>query len=182
MKARKTAPPLAEDRQAVRRDRGTRYALAAGALAFGLQALSPAAKPPVQPIPFSHKQHVVTVACSVCHATAATAERAGLPAASHCMLCHENVKQDSPAIRKLAGYQKENKPVPWVRVYRVPDFVFFSHAMHLAAKVECAACHGPVEQRAVLVQEVPTTMKACVECHRTRGASIACNLCHELGQ
>src|SRR5438046_1109610 len=95
--------------------------LAAGVLTFALFA-----GPAAQPIPFSHKQHAATVACNICHTTATTAERAGLPAASQCMLCHQNVKQDSPSIRKLAGYLKESKPIPWVRVYRVRDFVFFS--------------------------------------------------------
>lgn len=122
------------------------------------------------------------MACTVCHPTAAAAERAGLPAASQCMLCHENVKQSSPAIRKLARYAKEEKPVPWVRVYKLRDFVFFSHATHVAAKVECGACHGPVEKRDVLKQEVPTDMKTCLDCHRLRGASVQCNLCHEIGQ
>ena len=122
------------------------------------------------------------MACNVCHPKAAGTARAGLPAASQCMLCHENLKKGSPAIRKLAGYAKENKPVPWVRIYRIPDYVFFSHAKHVTAKVECADCHGPVEQREVLTKEIPTDMKTCLDCHRSRGASVQCNLCHELGQ
>ena len=138
--------------------------------------------PVAQPIPFSHRQHAAVAACNLCHATAATAERAGIPSVSQCMLCHEGVKKDAHSIRRLATYHKEGKPVPWVRVYRLPDFVFFSHARHLGAKIECAACHGPVEQREVLSQEVPATMKTCLDCHRSRDVSIACNLCHELGQ
>ena len=98
------------------------------------------------------------------------------------MLCHENLKKNSSASRKLARYHKQNKPVPWVRVYRVPAFVFFSHARHAAARIECAACHGPVEQSDLIAQEVPTNMKTCMECHRSRGASNHCNACHELGQ
>jgi Cytochrome c7 and related cytochrome c/Class III cytochrome C family len=135
-----------------------------------------------QPIPFSHKKHCALVACSVCHATATTGERAGLPSTAQCMLCHDNLKKDSAPIRKLVQYHQEHKPIPWVRVYPLPDFVFFSHARHAAAKVECAACHGPVAQRDVLVEEVRVRMKTCVDCHRARGASIACNLCHELSQ
>jgi hypothetical protein len=98
------------------------------------------------------------------------------------MLCHDNLKKDSPAMRKLTAYAKQNRPVPWVRIYKLPDFVFFSHARHAAAKVECEACHGPVEKRDVLEREVPADMKTCVACHQDRGASAACNLCHELGQ
>jgi len=118
----------------------------------------------------------------VCHPTVATAERAGLPQAPQCMLCHEGIKRQSPVIRRLAAHSKENKPLPWVRLYRVPDFVFFSHASHLSAKTACASCHGAVERRDVLAQEAPTNMKFCMDCHRRQGASLACNLCHELGQ
>ncbi len=141
-----------------------------------------ASKAPAQPILFSHKQHAPVTACNLCHATAATAERAGLPAASQCMLCHEGLKKESPLIRRLAAYHKEGKRIDWVRIYRIPDFVFFSHARHASAKIECVACHGPVEQREALQQEVPTNMKACMDCHRSRGVSNACNICHELGQ
>ena len=141
-----------------------------------------APKPIPQPIPFSHKQHASVAACELCHTTAATAERAGLPVASQCMLCHEGVKKEIPSIRRLAEYAKQQRPIPWVRVYRVPDFIFFSHAKHVAVKIECGACHGPVQQRDVLAQEIPTNMKACMDCHRARGASNACSLCHELGQ
>ena len=98
------------------------------------------------------------------------------------MLCHENLKKHSPSARKLAGFAKENKPIPWVRIYRIPDYVFFSHAKHASAKVECAACHGPIEQRELLTKEMPTDMMTCLDCHRSLGASVQCNLCHELGQ
>jgi len=105
-----------------------------------------------------------------------------LPAVSQCLLCHRGVKSDSPPIRTLARYGQKKQVVPWVRLYRAPDYVFFSHARHLAAKIDCAACHGPVPQRDVLEKEVPTNMQACMDCHRTRSATLACNACHELGQ
>ena len=98
------------------------------------------------------------------------------------MLCHQNLKKETAALRKLAGYAQEKKPIPWTRIYKVRDYVFFSHAKHAAAKIECAACHGPVERRAVLSREVNLNMKFCVDCHRARGASIDCNHCHELNQ
>ena len=140
-----------------------------------------ASKPIPQPIPFSHKVHASVTTCIFCHAKAATEERAGIPAVELCMQCHNQVKTDSPAVQKLAGYQKDNQPVPWVRVYRLPDFAVFSHATHVNAKVECPACHGQVAQRAVLSQEVPARMKTCVDCHKSHQVSIECTLCHELG-
>jgi len=134
-----------------------------------------------QPVPFSHKKHAAA-ACSVCHPTAAAGARAGLPGAAQCMICHQTVASNKPPIRRLARWQASGEPVPWVRLYQVPDYVVFRHATHLAAQIECASCHGPVEQRETLTRETVPNMKFCMDCHRTRKVSNACNLCHELGQ
>jgi len=96
------------------------------------------------------------------------------------MACHSTVKTDSPAVQKLADYFKAKNPVPWVRVYRVPDYVWFSHeSHHNTAKIGCETCHGPVAERDVLAKEKPTSMASCMECHTTRKAPHECNFCHE---
>ena len=138
--------------------------------------------PVTQPIPFSHKAHVaLDLKCLECHTGAKTADQAGIPKTGKCMACHVVVKPESPAIKILADADKAGKKIPWVRVYRVPDFVFFSHASHLKASLSCANCHGPVEQRDVLAKEVGTDMATCVKCHTARRASTDCALCHQLG-
>ena len=73
-------------------------------------------------------------------------------------------------------------PVPWVRVYEVPGFVFFDHGRHAKAGLGCVSCHGPVASRDVLQKEVSTSMNACVACHREKGARVDCAACHHLGQ
>ncbi len=98
------------------------------------------------------------------------------------MTCHEGIKKDSAAIRRLATYQGEGKSLPWARVYQIPDYVFFSHAKHVGAKVDCAACHGSVTRSDTLRREVRINMKFCMDCHRARSARNECNVCHELGQ
>jgi hypothetical protein len=134
------------------------------------------------PPPFSHKPHAeLKLECAWCHTTAKTAERAGFPKAGKCMTCHQAVKTDSPAIRELAALPKDARPFT-ARVYKVADFVFFSHARHAAAKLDCGACHGPVWDGDAARQEPITTMKACVDCHRTHKATVACTACHELSQ
>lgn len=75
-----------------------------------------------------------------------------------------------------------DRKLPSRRVYELPDFVFFSHGKHSAAKVECSACHGDVMQQATIVAQQEVKMKWCVDCHRSAKAHIACNTCHELGQ
>lgn len=137
--------------------------------------------PPSQPIPFSHRQHAVEkLKCALCHEVAGTGERAGFPSTELCMACHQQVKKESAAVGRLAEYHAKQEPVPWARVYKLPDFVFFSHARHLRAKADCVTCHGPVQTRDALWQEKEITMAACVECHKQKRASIACHLCHEL--
>jgi hypothetical protein len=95
------------------------------------------------------------------------------------MGCHRTVKKDSEAIRRLAEFHDGNKPVPWRRVYRIADYVFFSHKAHLAKDATCETCHGPVAERDVLRKEKDTSMAACMDCHRARQASLACDYCHE---
>jgi hypothetical protein len=98
------------------------------------------------------------------------------------MTCHRAEKQSSPELAKVREAALGKKEIPWVRVYRNPDFVFFSHERHARARVECAECHGPVEKRDVLMKEVSTSMTACMSCHAARGARNDCSACHELGQ
>lgn len=74
---------------------------------------------------------------------------------------------------------KAPPPFPAAPVYRIKDYVFFSHARH---KLECGVCHGNVYEMAVVQKVRGTDMKACVDCHKERQATLVCNACHELGQ
>lgn len=148
---------------------------------------SPEEKLPVevapQPVTFSHKQHNdAGMACLDCHENTATGERAGLPSAEDCILCHSIDETESLFIQDLANLRRKGTKIAWVRVYWVPDYVFFSHASHVNADVECHACHGPVEERDVLAREVSTSMTACMNCHAVEEVSNSCYLCHDLGQ
>ena len=75
------------------------------------------------------------------------------PATAICMSCHQAIATDRPAIQKLAAYAKSGTPMPWVRVYDTPDYVFWSHGAHLAAKVDCVECHGRVADQDVMQQQ-----------------------------
>lgn len=135
-----------------------------------------------QPVPFDHKLHMEqSMTCLDCHGGAPKQERAGLPDRDRCMLCHQAVATEHPVVRKLAAMPAGGR-IPWERVYRVPDFVFFSHAEHASAGRGCVSCHGPVETRRVLDQELSTNMVACMNCHAQLQASNECHLCHDLGQ
>jgi hypothetical protein len=97
------------------------------------------------------------------------------------MNCHRAAKRDSPEIQRLAALGNEATPFPRAQVYVVKDYVIFSHARH--RKIECRLCHGEVMERdAITTQEVPITMKGCVDCHKAQRVSSDCHACHELGQ
>lgn len=150
-------------------------------------AQNPAPAPlegPVQPIPFSHKQHAGTLQlpCEFCHAPSRTGETVKIPQAAMCMECHETMATNNPGVKKLASYAKAQKTIPWVRVYELPSFVSFSHKRHLKSGATCQECHGPVAERVQLYQESDISMVGCMNCHRAKKASIGCNTCHMIDQ
>lgn len=131
-----------------------------------------------QPLPYSHKTHVkLGLRCAGCHTMPGKGEMATFPPESLCMTCHASIKKDSPAIQKLAAFAKDKKPAPWVRIYKLPDYVWFSHKVHMK-KAACETCHGPVAERDVVKQEKPITMAACMACHDETNALNECNTCH----
>ncbi|MBK9167555.1 MAG: cytochrome c3 family protein [Bryobacterales bacterium] len=151
----------------------------AAALAVLYSAPEPEAEAIEQPVPFSHRVHSeVGIKCRNCHSLK-DGFAAGLPPETTCMACHATVKKDSPAIRKLAEFARSKEPVPWKRVYEVPEYVWFSHqSHHVDAKIACEHCHGPVATRDVIVKEKPTSMQACMDCHAAYKAPNGCDFCH----
>ena len=136
-----------------------------------------------QPIPFSHEKHISAgQTCVDCHAGATEQDEAGFPKTELCMACHETIKAGGRDIKKLATAHKRGEKLKWIRVYRLPDFVFFSHATHTQAGSQCRVCHGPVEKRKVLAKEVSNSMVACMNCHAAKKAPTGCSACHQLGQ
>lgn len=133
-----------------------------------------------QPVPYSHKTHVALgLKCNSCHRNADPGELMGLPAESLCMGCHRTVKADSPQIQKVAAAAAEKKPLPWVRIYQLPAFVYFSHRVHTNSGAACESCHGPVRERDVITKEVVHNMRSCMACHAETKAPNECGTCHE---
>ncbi|MBK9167222.1 MAG: cytochrome c3 family protein [Bryobacterales bacterium] len=160
---------------------GWLFLLALAASAAGLPDLSTPRAAPEQPLPFSHKQHSeVGLKCAQCHPIPEPGDFATLPKTEICMACHKAVKKDSPHILKLAAWHEQGERIRWAPVYRIPDWVSFSHQRHTAVKdVTCGSCHGPVATRDVLQREKNLSMAACMSCHRATGASNDCVLCHD---
>jgi hypothetical protein len=123
---------------------------------------------PVQPIPFSHKIHAgkFNIPCLYCHGAAEYAAHAEVPGVELCMNCHSVVKTDSPYIRQVKEAYDTNKPIKWVKVHVLPDFVKFNHKRHIAAGVQCETCHGPIQKMDKVYQFSGLHMGWCVNCHR----------------
>ena len=140
--------------------------------------------PPEQPIPYSHKLHVgkLGLKCAECHPGDRDGFMMEYPSERKCMGCHAAIKTDSPHVEKLAEFADAGKSVPWARIYRVPDYVWFAHASHTDdAGIACQACHGPVAEREKLFKEKATNMIACMDCHAEKDAPNDCDFCHDPG-
>lgn len=125
---------------------------------------------PEQPIPFSHRLHAGDnkITCMYCHADVERSRHASVPPVATCMNCHLVVKTDSPWIQQVKKAYDENKPIQWVRIHELPDFVYFPHKRHVAKGLACQTCHGPIETMDKVYQYSKLTMGWCMECHRGR--------------
>lgn len=124
---------------------------------------------PDQPLPFSHKIHAGDnqIACQYCHFGAEKSRHAGIPSVDTCLNCHNVVRRDSPEIAKIHKAKADGKSIEWVRIHKLPDFVYFSHQRHVAGgKIDCQTCHGEVQNMERLQQESTLNMGWCVNCHR----------------
>ena len=146
---------------------------------------------PEQPIAFSHKLHAGTmgIECKYCHTAVTSSPHATVPSVATCMNCHAVARKNRPEIIKLTRYFEEGKALPWKRIHRVPDYAYFNHSAHVNKGIDCANCHGAVENMDVVAQVSTFTMAACLDCHRNAPERLAsvenvkrgpenCSACH----
>lgn len=156
-------------------------------------------KAPKQPIAFSHTLHAGTnqIPCMYCHTSADKSVDAGIPPVQTCAGCHipggqPLLSADRPGVQQLVEYWREQRPIPWVRVYDLPDHAHFPHMRHVNAGLECQECHGAVETMdEVAVADAqgtgatygiarPNTLEMgwCIQCHQARQVRTDCFVCH----
>lgn len=126
---------------------------------------------PKQPVPYSHKLHAgdLGMDCRYCHTNVEKSAVAGVPPAQTCMNCHFLIKGESPKLQPIRDSFLQNKPVPWLRIHKTPDYAYFNHSRHVTKGVGCVECHGRVDQMEVVRQTEPLSMGWCLECHRDAG-------------
>jgi menaquinone reductase, multiheme cytochrome c subunit len=123
---------------------------------------------PDQPVPYSHARHAgeLGIDCRYCHTAADKSAKAAIPSANICMNCHTQVLPDDPRLLPVRQAYADNTPVRWIRVYDLPDYVYFNHSAHVTRGVGCESCHGRVDTMVKVSKEVPLTMGWCLDCHR----------------
>lgn len=148
---------------------------------------------PEQPIAFPHDLHAGTnqIPCMYCHSYADRSSSAGIPAVEVCAGCHVTAVgvvppeeaqaaflRDNPEVTKLLVHWQRQEPIPWVRVYDLPDHAHFPHMRHVNAGLECQECHGPVQEMPVVEKYASLQMGWCIDCHREREVRTDCTVCH----
>jgi len=129
---------------------------------------------PEQPVPYSHKLHAGNLGmdCYYCHSTVEKSSFAAVPATETCMNCHHRVREKSPKLQVVRESYSTGQPIPWVKVHRLPDYVYFNHQAHVTSGVSCVSCHGRVDQMVEVKQVQPLSMAWCLDCHRNPAQNI----------
>jgi Cytochrome c7 and related cytochrome c len=123
---------------------------------------------PVQPVAFSHAQHVgqLGMSCLFCHTNVEESPHANIPPTQTCITCHSLIKPDSPKLAVVQASWKSGNPISWERVHKTPDYVYFNHAVHVRRGIGCESCHGKINEMPVVVHDQPLSMGWCLDCHR----------------
>lgn len=122
----------------------------------------------MQDPPFSHKHHVgdIGIDCRFCHSTVETSAFAGLPPTSTCMNCHSQLFRGQPILNPVFTSFRDDRPLQWIRIHSLPDFVYFNHGIHVAKGVGCSTCHGQIDLMPLTWRTQSLEMRWCLGCHR----------------
>ena len=121
-----------------------------------------------QPVPFYHMHHVggMGIDCRYCHTSVEESAFANIPPTKTCMNCHSQIWTNAPILEPVRASYRENRPLQWIRVHDLPDFVYFNHSIHVAKGVGCSTCHGQIDRMPLVYQEARLQMSWCLNCHR----------------
>jgi hypothetical protein len=121
-----------------------------------------------QPVPFSHQHHVagLGIDCRYCHTSVENSSFAGIPPTKTCMNCHSQIWTNAAMLEPVRASYRDNKSLQWTRIHDLPDFVYFSHEIHVNKGVGCKSCHGPIDEMPLMYQNASLQMEWCLSCHR----------------
>ena len=129
---------------------------------------------PDQPIPFSHKHHVVGLGlqCQYCHTSVEKSSYAGIPPTKTCINCHSQIWTNAQLLEPARQSWATGASIQWIRVHDLPDYVYFNHSIHVNKGIGCASCHGRVDEMPLMYQQNTLQMEWCLNCHRNPGVNL----------
>jgi hypothetical protein len=164
--------------------------LASPANAVSGRERSLAVYPPQRmPIIFSHALHLEAGAdCASCHDPARKSAKSSdlnLPKHPECETCHDieaaakGKKVDPPSACNTChlGFDHTAQKEP-ARVVIPPPNLAFNHKVHVDKKVDCAVCHGKMNEVTLATRNQLPKMETCLQCHDGRTADAQCRTCH----
>jgi hypothetical protein len=121
-----------------------------------------------QPIQFSHRHHVLDdgIDCRYCHTSVEKSPFAGIPPTKTCMNCHSQIWATAPILEPVRASFRDDRPLRWIRVHDLPDFVYFNHSVHVKKGMGCETCHGRIDEMPLTLQQNTLQMAWCLDCHR----------------
>lgn len=160
-----------------------------GVFTLAMYGISLTQSSPEQPIQFPHNRHVALgVQCLYCHPGALRGSSPGLPTQTKCWGCHQQlaITKTSALLKPLVEAVENSRPIEWVPVAQVPDFVHYRHRPHIAAGLNCETCHGDFSKMTIYENPQLLNMGWCLDCHRERSEDdaelrarlIDCGTCH----
>ena len=123
---------------------------------------------PEQPVPFSHKHHVMGLGlqCQYCHTSVEKSSYAGIPPTKTCINCHAQIWTNAALLQPVRDSWATGQSIAWTKVHDLPDYVYFSHEIHVNKGIGCASCHGRVDQMPLMYEQNTLQMEWCLNCHR----------------
>ncbi len=157
-------------------------------------------------IRFNHKKHVkdLKLSCKSCHAAAYGSELSSdtllpKPEAS-CDACHDVDHSDRT---KVTAGKEENGQCAFCHLGENPGVggrvarlvipapnLHMNHKKHLERNIQCAQCHGQVEELELATRDQLPRMAGCLKCHamptpargEAKGACVTCHLTEPSGK
>ncbi len=177
---------------------------------------------PPQPIAFPHTVHAgppeaggAGIQCEFCHRNVTKGAAATVPAVENCLFCHNQINAETQVgttsanlteVQRVVDRFKDDNPIDWERVHRLPDHVRFVHEAHIRFLTQgesrtvslpmgdgrpmqlpltvgqaCSVCHGDVASMTEVQPQAGQSLKmgTCVDCHRETNVATDCTICHK---
>jgi hypothetical protein len=119
-------------------------------------------------VAFPHSVHVTQLGldCRYCHNGVEKSWYSNVPATSVCLNCHNQVLKDDPRLAVVRDSAASGRPIEWVQIHKLPDYVYFNHSVHVNRGVSCVECHGQINHMDEVYHAKPLSMTFCLNCHR----------------